>query len=346
MVDVSKIDDSMLGSTRQALERVQNFNTETLVRERELGDRFAFTAAVEPARRVISLFQTLQASHLAYFPEQQLKQIKEEADAFFNLLETFLSFEIDGAHPNPKDVQENMLSNLNGCFQRVFNSIHPLVAYAAVSSQDFSALEKEARAATQSAKDIASSLVTELGDQKKVVEGIITEVRSAAAEQGVSKQAIHFKTEADTHNTGSVTWLKYSTRTAIGLGLFAILSLFLHKIPFLSPTNAYETTQLAVSKILIFAVISYMLLLCARNFMSHKHNEVVNRHRQNALATFTALVEAASEQASADIVLTHAASCIFSPQETGYAKQDSGHGDTPSSLQFLAKIQQPPAVSS
>ncbi|MEQ1551652.1 hypothetical protein [Sphingorhabdus sp.] len=344
MADISSIDDSKLASTRHALERVQSFNPDSIIREKELGNRFAFTSAVEPARKVISLFQTLQASHLDFFPEQQLDQIKTEADAFFNLLETFLHFEIDGAQPNPKDAQENMLSNLNGYFQRVFNSIHPLVAYAAVRSQDFSALETEARAATQSAKDIATSLVTELGEQKRVVDGIITEVRSAAAEQGVSKQAIHFKNEADAHNTQSKTWLKYSTRTAIGLGLFAILSLFIHKIPFFSPENAYETTQLAVSKILIFAVISYMLLLCARNFMSHKHNEVVNRHRQNALATFTALAEAASEQSSADIVLTHAASCIFSPQETGYAKQDGGHSEAPSSLQLLTKIQQPSAA--
>jgi hypothetical protein len=340
MADLATIDDPRVGSTRQALERVQSFNPDSLVREKELGNRFAFLEAVEPARRVISLFQTLQASHLAYFPEQQLDQIKAEADAFFNLLETFLSFEIDGAQPNPKDAQENMLSNLNGYFQRVFNSIHPLVAYAAVRSQDFSALETEARAATQSAKDIASSLVTELGDQQKVVEGIITEVRAAAAEQGVSKQAIHFKNEADGHKNQAGNWLIKTVITGIGLGTFAVFSLFLHRVPLISPTNAYETTQLAISKILIFGVIAYMLLLCARNFLSHKHNEVVNRHRQNALATFTALVEATSEAASSDIVLSHAAACIFGPQETGYTKQDGHHSEAVTSLQLMPRIAQ------
>jgi hypothetical protein len=63
-----------------------------------------------------------------------------------------------------------------------------------------------------------------------------------------------------------------------------------------------------------------MLLLCARNFLSHKHNAIVNRHRQNALLTFNALVKAAGSEDRSDVILTYAAACIFSPQETGYTK--------------------------
>ena len=64
------------------------------------------------------------------------------------------------------------------------------------------------------------------------------------------------------------------------LGAYAVLSLGIHKIPLIAPGNTYETVQMAISKILIFAVISFVLYLSARNFMSHKHNAAVNRHRQ------------------------------------------------------------------
>ena len=40
--------------------------------------------------------------------------------------------------------------------------------------------------------------------------------------------------------------------------------------------------------------------------------------------TFKALADAAGEDNSKDIVLNHAASCIFSPQETGYTKSTGG----------------------
>jgi len=87
--------------------------------------------------------------------------------------------------------------------------------------------------------------------------------------------------------------------------------------------TAYETVQLAVSKILVFVVLSYMLYLCAKNFLSHKHNAIVNKHRQNALLTYKALVEAAGNTPNREVVLNHAAACIFGPQSTGYSG-DSG----------------------
>jgi hypothetical protein len=81
-----------------------------------------------------------------------------------------------------------------------------------------------------------------------------------------------------------------------------------------------------------------MLILFARNFLSHEHNAIVNKHRQNALMTFTALVDAAKEDDHSDIVLLHAAQCIFSPQETGYAKQDGSKGVPPfSPIEILRK---------
>ena len=105
---------------------------------------------------------------------------------------------------------------------------------------------------------------------------------------------------------------------SVGLGAFSLASLYLHKLPWLEPSSAYDTLQIGVSKVLIFAVISYMLYLCARNFMSHKHNAIVDRHRQNALMTYKALVDAAGDTPNREVILVQAAACIFGPQGTGY----------------------------
>ncbi len=89
---------------------------------------------------------------------------------------------------------------------------------------------------------------------------------------------------------------------------------------------------MALSKLLIFAVLAYMLLLCARNFLAHKHNSIVNKHRQNALLTFKALADAASKEDQRDVVLTYAAACIFSPQETGYTKSGGAQLELPTNI--------------
>ncbi len=71
--------------------------------------------------------------------------------------------------------------------------------------------------------------------------------------------------------------------------------------------------------------------------MSHKHNQVVNRHRENALKTFKALSEGAANPDNKDIILTHASQCIFSPQDTGYTQGNSS-SDSGTSLKSVIEI--------
>lgn len=164
-----------------------------------------------------------------------------------------------------------------------------------------------------------SELYQRLGTS--VIEDLI---RRVAAEQGVSQQAIHFNTEAELHKGLAATWKATTIRAAWLVGGYTALSLFFNQTPWLRPTNSFEAVQLVSSKLLLFGVLAYLLALAAKNFLAHQHNEIVNRHRQNALMTFNALAEAAHGPDNKDIVLTHASACIFSPQDTGYTKGGSG----------------------
>ena len=190
----------------------------------------------------------------------------------------------------------------------------------------------------QAAQDRAGEIAKALEVQQEEAQRILAEVRKTAAEQGVSQQASYFKEESQAHDEDAEKWQRRTIFLSIGLAAFAAISITLHKIPWLSPQNTYDTIQIGISKILVFAVIAYMLFLSARNFLSHKHNSIVNRHRQNALLTFKALTDAAGEGEKRDIVLTYAAACIFAPQETGYTK--GGHQtDMPTSLiQAIPKL--------
>lgn len=326
------------GEAGDALRRVQEFDPESLVRESELGKKFAMREAVAPARRVIDLFRLMRPSQITFFPATQQTMIKDQANAFFSLLERIEAFDIEEAEPNPTEAKSSLISQIEEQFQPIFNQIYPLIAFASIRSLDFSELEREARAATQAAKDSVASVVEDIEKSKVSIDSILSEARALAAEQGVSKQAIHFKQEADKHAEDSIKWRGYTIIASLLLVAYAIASLFIHRLPGLDTESPYHSFQIGVSKILIFAVITYVLFLCSRNFLSHKHNEIVNRHRQNALATFTALAEATSDAASSDIVLSHAAACIFSPQETGYARHESAHSDNVPAVQLIPRI--------
>lgn len=326
------------GEAGDALRRIQSYDSQSLVRESDLGSKYALREIVKPVERVLTLFKMISPSQVSYFPERQQNIIKDEANAFYNLLEQCAKFDVENADPTPTEAKNNLITQVENRYQPIFDQLFPLISFATARSQDFAQLERDARAASQAARDQANSLIADLNQQKESAEVILGEVRATAAEQGVGKQAIHFKNEADFHKDQAKTWFRSAIWVAILLVLYSIFSLFFHYIPGLEPTDNYKALQLAVSKVLIFAVIAYILFLSARNFMSHRHNEVVNRHRQNALATFTALAEATSDAASSDIVLSHAASCIFSPQDTGWTKGDASYPDGVPSLQLIPRI--------
>lgn len=309
---------ALIQSTKESLLRMQGFDSAKLPRIEELGKAINFADAVDPANRLLDLYRQLSADVLEQLSSNALREVKSQADADFNVLNSILKFESG----NPKQERDSRSIAVSSAYDPAFQTLHPYISYSVRKSTDFVRLEREARSLVQQVSDDTVKLQKELDEKKHEAERVLEAVRKVAEEQGVSQQAIYFKNEADTHETQSKTWLKATISLSAALALYAILTIFLHKWDFLAPKNAFETTQLAISKILIFATISYALILCSRNYLAHRHNCVVNRHRQNALVTYQAIVKAAGDEGNRDVVLAKAADCIFSAQATGYSKSD------------------------
>lgn len=306
----------------ESLARMQTFDVQQLPRESELGTELNFRAAVEPAERLVSLYKRLSVTALDDLSVQALQQIKDRANTDFTHLKQVLDFKV-ATQSNPQQTRDSLIQQIAQTYEPSFQILHPYIAYSLHRSADFQRLDADARATMQAIADRARKLETQLQEHEGEAKRVLEEVRKVAAEEGVTQQSIHFKNEAERHEGEAVTWQTRTVNLAWGLGAYAVISIFLHKVPFLAPTNSYETVQLAVSKVLVFSVLAYMLFLAARNFLNHKHNAIVNRHRQNALMTHKALVEAANESGVRDAIMVQAAGCIFAPQGTGYTQEST-----------------------
>lgn len=320
---------------KDSLERIQKFDAATLAREAELGSRLNFEEGIRPAQLLIDLYKQLSVTALQDFPDNVLTVVRDHANNHFNLFSQALEF--DPEQQDPKGARAGILSNIAKAYQPAFQALHPYIAYSLHRSADFQRLDADARATLQSIEDKASKISKVLGQHEKDAQVVLNEIRRVAAEEGVTKQAAHFNAEYEHHKSEANKWQTYSVWLSVGLGLFATLSLFIHKIPFLKPETTYDAVQLSISKFLIFFVMAYMLFLSTKNFLNHKHNAIVNKHRQNALMTHTALVEASGSEGVRDAVLLQAASCIFSPQSTGYASSDSDISSQKSVVEILSK---------
>ncbi len=306
-----------------SLVRIQNFDASTLARSGELGT-LNFEAAVPHAQRLVDLYGQISVDVLDGVPVAILDSIKNVADATFNRFQQAVAFNVEGQ--NPKGTRDNFVAQVENDYDPLWQQLQVVIGYSVRRSMDFAALEREARGHMQSVQDSANKLKAELDARKKEADDALDAIRKVAAEQGVSQQAIYFKEEAEVHEKAAAIWYARTYKTTIGLGLYAVTTLFLHKIKVIAPTNGFEAVQLVVGRILVFATIASFVLLSARNFLAHRHNAVVNKHRQNALVTYKALVEAAKDAANKEVILTKAAECIFSQQATGFGKEERADG--------------------
>lgn len=310
-------ENTLLESATVSLLRVQEFDVDQLPRVNELGSSLNFHNSIEPAKRLISLYKRLSITALEDFPDNVLTQIKQQCDADYQKFDQIISFD-PSSQQTPSAVRDQYIDQINKAYDPAFTKLSPYISYSLHRSADFQRLDSDARSTFQQIKDEASSIQAQLESQKESAEEILKDIRDTAAEQGVTQQAIYFQTESTDHDTDAGKWETRTIWVAVTLGVFAIASIFLHKWTWLAPANTFETVQLVTSKLLIFGVLTYLLILSAKNYLNHKHNSIVNKHRQNALMTYKAMVDATDDPGSREAILIQAASCIFNPQTTGY----------------------------
>jgi len=335
------VEKQLIDNCKSSLERIQNYDCNQLIREKELGSALAFEEVIEYANKLIGLYKQISLNVLEDLPSNKLEQLMSRSNSDYTYFEEILKFSPQQA--NPHQVRQGLINKIKNAYQPTFDILHPIISYSTSKSADFKRLESEARSMIQSVKDHANVLNKDLIKIKDEANQILDDIRKVAAEQGVSQQAIFFKQVSEDHERSATNWQKSTIWLSVILGLYAIASIFIHKIPILKPETPQDAIQLAVSKVLIFAVMTYMLYLSAKNFIANKHNAIINKHRQTALMTYKALVDAAQNTDNKEIILTHASACIFSPQNTGFGK-DMG-SSSPTAKSVVELLTKPFSVS-
>lgn len=322
---MSDEEDNIEAAAEESLLRIQEFDPQRLVRRDELGTKFAFDSAVEPAQRLISLYRKLPPSSLGEYPDQQLNVIRQEADSDFNRLEEILNFDPQEADASSR--KDQLTDGLSQRYQKAFNTLYPLISFAVARTVDFNSLEENGRAAVQSVRDESKKVFSELEETSKQAERVLEDVREAAAEHGVTQEARYFAEEYLAHSEASKNWLWATCLVASVVFLYSVLTFFMPQYPLFRAENTVEALQIVASKILVFFVLAYALFQCVRNYSAHRHNAVVNKHRQNALMTYTTLTAASITQEARDSVLQHAAAAIYAPNDSGYQRnEERGYG--------------------
>lgn len=302
------------------LEWFRGADSEKLKRS-DLGP-LSFDAYSDAVTRTLGLYRSLLDCDLSNVSLAKLTEMTTSGNAAKAILDEILIFDVNKQDPSGE--KRAIIQRLLNQWEADFAAVTPVLAYATKSSADFQRLEREARGTL-------SELNTSKSTFKDQTEGILAQmssalgqVQDAAKKAGVSKHAVHFKDEANTAKKVAFSWLVVASLLAVVIVCYVVF----HIEPTLATLNdptAIELVKESLPRLLVVFVLSFGMIWAAKNVTASTHNFVVNRHRQNALATFETFVEGASGKEVKDAVLLQASSAIFSPQDTGYANGELPH---------------------
>jgi hypothetical protein len=309
--------------------KLQQFLTIDLIkltRENDLGNQLSFKKGEAIFIRTIELFKKVNAVDLIDVPYNLIAAFEGQLDHAISVFEQIKIF--DPNTSNPANVRDSLISQLEQQFDTYYAYAIPILTAGLLKSNDLSVEKAKLTEALlelvrekESAKKESEKLLTEIQD-------VLDKARQAAVEVGVAQHYLIFKEESEEHKKLSDLWLTRTVFVLVGIGVVGIALLFIPP----HDTAAVSLIQFTVTKIVVLSVLFYGLAICTRNYKAHKHNSILNKHRQNALNTFETFTKAAgNDTQTKSAVLLEATHTIFSNQQTGYLNNDND-SDSPNKI--------------
>lgn len=163
-----------------------------------------------------------------------------------------------------------------------------------------------------------------LSSLKAQAEQVVASVKAAASDAGITSESSFFAELAKEHKQVGDRWLVVLILlVSVGVAL-AIRNAFVDP-PMPGPNeNAWvKLIPYASARVLWVSMLLYALSIAGRNYRSHRHNELVNKHRATALKTFQAFATATHGDDVRNAVLLQACQAIFTTQASGFTNADA-----------------------
>lgn len=198
---------------------------------------------------------------------------------------------------------------------------------AAIDSGISYITSKEILQRNKNAEDLSlriSDLTKQAEEMQEKSERVLSELAMLPTKVQVSNYSKLFETESENFRRTSKWWLLSIIGCLVGIVALPIAHILAIHNQTLASLPFDAIIQINVSKVLILTALFYGLSICNKNYKMNKHNEILNKHRKNALSSFQAFVESpTADESTKNAVLLEATKTIYGAQQTGYMNVDS-----------------------
>ena len=295
-----------------------------------------FASLVPILSALETLVHALERLDLSSLPPQRLNQIARSIDNFLGVYNQIDGFDI--GRENARNQRDHLINQLRDTYNQIVDSAGPALACWAATAIDPEAIKLQVSTELQPALTESQSQYNQALDDIRSAKGeadrALAAIKEAAGKSGVSAHAKVFSEQATEHLKASKLWVGLTVVALLGIIAWGLIVILAFPIP--PNASAGSITQEIFTRVIVFTGLSYALVWCARNYAAHRHNYILNKHRQNSLTTFEAFAKAADDPDTKNAVLIQATTSIFSAQATGYGGRD-GEIEQPSKILEIFK---------
>jgi hypothetical protein len=289
-----------------------------LLRE-ELGSELSFISGTKMIEGYINLFKNISNCDFDEIPMRQIDIITTLGSQAVAILNEMRDFSLQKYQNNPIGVRDQILKNIEEYYSSALGDLANISDYFK-PKESFEKYQEEAKNALEQIR----ILKAELSSTKDIINQELAEIldtaRQTVSEIGVASHAIHFKNEATENLNESKNWLIALIITVLLTIGWGIACFFIHP----DTKDSVDVIQFTVAKLIIISGLYFALSMITKNYKAHRHNYIVNKHKQNSLNSFEAFVKGAGEDLQTkNAVLISATQSIFSAQPSGYSTQDT-----------------------
>jgi hypothetical protein len=321
MVDIADIMDepeppaAEIRELRRVLREFTSVDPQTILRP-DLGE-LNFSELKSTFEELVGVLTHLLAMPLENLPPHIAKNATAKIQGLRNHYKTIQKFSIKTVHSG------NAVTARNSAANTFVAEVRGVVAYLMpIAGYLGSFGERDESKRLELIVSKAEERTKHIRQLESAMETIVDAARKASGELSVGKHAQHFANAAHAHGESASRWLKTTAGAGaltLGLAAYQWMIVWQHDKP-LSPG---QSAQLIFAKALVFSVAISATLWCGKVYRALRHNEIVNRHRANALSSFEALAESTDDAATKNAVLIQATTSIFAPQPSGFSTSDA-----------------------
>ena len=178
--------------------------------------------------------------------------------------------------------------------------------------------------------------VTNFNSKNLEIKSLLDSARTLSGKFIIEKYAKTFSQESNNFMWQAIGWLTLSI-----ILLVAIVALGINNYNLLEPyliqkvqrkeevINSGILLQLTINKVLIVSCLFFGLSVAIKNYRWSRHNQTVNKHRQNAISTFEAYLESFKpDEQTRNAMLMEVSRTIFGSQSTGFVDKDNEDSPT------------------